>query len=156
MEELVKKEPVTASLDTTKSGRLIVLDAHTSSSSSSRTSPDCEKEIEKLENQFQGSQPQTTPLNKIWISKYRGKESFETFHKKRIASKYYRKQKLKNDDAPYKKKQSSTPKAPGKCFKCGKRGHLRTKCESKDRTLTNTIVSHKPHKDLVSTLKPRI
>ena len=55
MEELVKKELVTASLDTTKSGRLIVLDAHTASSSSSRTSSDCEKEIEKLENQFQGS-----------------------------------------------------------------------------------------------------
>ena len=77
MEELVKKEPVTPSLDTTsssrlvtldarkasrssmkkkpvisspKSSRLIVLDAHTVSSSSSRTSSDSEKEIEKLEN----------------------------------------------------------------------------------------------------------
>ena len=77
MEELVKKEPVTPSLDTTsssrlvtldarkasrssmkkkpvisspKSSKLIVLDAHTTSSSSSRTSSDSEKEIEKLEN----------------------------------------------------------------------------------------------------------
>ena len=80
-EELVKKEPVTPSPDTTsssrlvtldarkasrssmkkkpvisspKSSRLIVLDAYTASSSSSRTSSDSEKEIEKLENQFRG------------------------------------------------------------------------------------------------------
>ena len=50
MEELVKKEPVTPSPDTTTSSRLIVLNAHIASSSSSRTSSDCEKEIEKLEN----------------------------------------------------------------------------------------------------------
>ena len=81
MEELVKKEPVTPSPNTTsssrlvtldarkasrssmkkkpvifspKSSRLIVLDAHTTSSSSSRTSSDSEKKIEKLENQFRG------------------------------------------------------------------------------------------------------
>ena len=55
MEELVKKEPVTPSPDTTSSSRkLVVLDAHTTFSSSSRTSSDNEKEIEKLENQFRG------------------------------------------------------------------------------------------------------
>ena len=84
MEELVKKEPVTPSLDTTsssklvtldarkasrslvkkklvisspkttKSSRLVVLDVHTASSSSSTASSDSDKEIEKLENQFRG------------------------------------------------------------------------------------------------------
>ena len=79
MEELVKKEPVTPSPDTTSSSRLVtleahkasrrpvrkkpvissptssrlvVLDVHTASTSSSRTSSENEKEIEKLENQF--------------------------------------------------------------------------------------------------------
>ena len=52
MEELVKKKPVTLSPDTTTSSRLIVLDAHTASSDSSRTSSESENEIEKLENQF--------------------------------------------------------------------------------------------------------
>ena len=50
MEELMKKEPVTLSLDTTSTSRLIVLDAHIAPRSSSRTSSDSEKEIEKLEN----------------------------------------------------------------------------------------------------------
>ena len=84
MEELVKKEPVTPSLDTTsssrlvtldtrkasrssvkkklvisspkttKSSRLVVLDVHTASSSSSTASSNNDKEIEKLENQFCG------------------------------------------------------------------------------------------------------
>ena len=72
MEELVKKEPVTPSPDTTTSSRLIVLDAHTASSSSSKTSSDSEKEIEKLENQFRGLevkrlyQPTLTTLTKNW------------------------------------------------------------------------------------------
>ena len=50
MEELVKKEPVTPSPDTTTSSRLVLLKAHTASSSSSRTFSDSEKEIKKLEN----------------------------------------------------------------------------------------------------------
>ena len=50
MQELVKKEPVTPSPNITSSSRLITLDAHTASSSSSRTSSNNEKEIEKLEN----------------------------------------------------------------------------------------------------------
>ena len=99
MEELVKKEPVTPSPDTTSSSRLatlearkvprslekkkpvissptsrnlVVLDVHTASSSSSRTSSESEKEIEKLENQFRGlevnrlHQPTPTTLTKNW------------------------------------------------------------------------------------------
>ena len=72
MEELVKKEPITPSPDITSSSRLITLDAHTASSNSSRTSSDCEKEIEKLENQFRGlevkklHQPTPTTLTKNW------------------------------------------------------------------------------------------
>ena len=72
MEELVKKEPVTPSLDTTSSSRLVVLKYRTASSSSSRTSSDNEKEIEKLENQFRGLeakklyQPTPTSLTKNW------------------------------------------------------------------------------------------
>ena len=54
MEELVKKEPVTPSPNTTTSSRLVTLDVHTASSSSSRASSDSEKEIEKFENQFRG------------------------------------------------------------------------------------------------------
>ena len=99
MEELVKKEPVIPSPDTTSSSRLVTLDArkvprslekkkpiissstsrnlvvldvHTASSSSSRTSLESEKEIEKLENQFRGlevnrlHQPTPTTLTKNW------------------------------------------------------------------------------------------
>ena len=65
-------------------------------------------------------------------------------------------QKLKNVDGSYKKRQSSRPKASRKCFKCGKKGHLRTKCESKERILTNTTVCQEPHKDLVSTPNPEV
>ena len=72
MEELVKKEPVTPSPNITSSSRLIVLDAYTASSSSSRTFSDNEKRIEKLENQFRGlevkrhHQPTSTTLTKNW------------------------------------------------------------------------------------------
>ena len=52
MEKLMKKEPVTPLPDITSSNRLIVLDAHTAFSSSTRTSSDSEKEIERLKNQF--------------------------------------------------------------------------------------------------------
>ena len=146
----VKKKPIISSLETTKSSRLIVLDSHTISSNSSKTSS--EKEIKKLRKQSQGSKSQATPPKKIWVSKFRGKESFETFHRKRIVAKYYRMQKLKNVDGSYKKKHFP----PGKCFKCGKRGHLQTKCESKERILANTIVCQDPHKNLASTSKPKV
>ena len=148
----VKKKPTISSPKPIKSNRLVVLDVHTASSSSSRTSSDNEKKIEKLGDQKQGPESQDTPPKKKWISKFRGKESSETFHRKRIAAKYYRKQKLKNADSSYKRKQPPTPKASGKCFKCGKRGHFRTKCESKDRTLINAIVYNEP----ASTSEPKI
>ena len=47
----VNKKPVISSPNTTKSSRLVVLDVHTASSSSSRTSSEREKEIEKLGDQ---------------------------------------------------------------------------------------------------------
>ena len=68
----MKKEPVTPSPNTTSSSRLVVLKYRTASSSSSRTSSDNEKEIEKLENQFRGLeakklyQPTPTSLTKNW------------------------------------------------------------------------------------------
>ena len=163
MEELVKKEPVTCSPDTNSSSRLVTLGAHkaskspvkkkpiisrklvvlgvhTASSNSSRTTSDNEKE----------SESQATPPRKIWISKFRGKESSEKFHRKRTHAKYYRMQKHKNANGSYKTKPKPKPK--GKCFKCGKRGHLRTKCESKNRALTNTIVSN----ESASTSEPKV
>ena len=50
----VKKKPVISSPKTTKSSRLVVLDVHAASSSSSTASSDNDKEIGKLENQFRG------------------------------------------------------------------------------------------------------
>ena len=71
----VKKKPVILSPKTTKSSRLVALDAHTTSSSSSQTSSESEKEIEKLENQFCGLeakrlyQPTPTTLTRNWYPK---------------------------------------------------------------------------------------
>ena len=83
-------------------------------------------------------------------SKYRGKEPSEKFHRKRIASKYYRKQKFKTDDFYKKGKSKSTgkfiPKALGKCFNCGKRGHFRKECKAKAKSLINTLVMTQPVK----------
>ena len=70
LEELVKKEPTTpsASIDPW----LAVLDIHTASNSSSRTSSENEKEIEQLEDQFRGLKvkrlhhPTQTNLTKNW------------------------------------------------------------------------------------------
>ena len=63
MEELVKKELVTPSPDTTTSSRLVVLKAHIASSSSSRTSSDSEKEIKKARKP---------------VSRFRGKKALPT------------------------------------------------------------------------------
>ena len=52
LEEVVTKEPVTPS--PIKAPQLNVLDIHTTSSSSSQASQESNKEIEQLENQFQG------------------------------------------------------------------------------------------------------
>ena len=52
LEEVVTKEPVTPSPN--KASQLNVLDIHTTSSSSSQASQESNKEIEQLENKFQG------------------------------------------------------------------------------------------------------
>ena len=52
LEEVVTKEPVTPSPN--KAPQLNVLDIHTTSSSSSQASQESNKEIEQLENKFQG------------------------------------------------------------------------------------------------------
>ena len=137
----MKKKPVISS---PTSRNLVVLDVHTASGSSSQTSSD--SEIEKLDSQ-------ATPPKKIWISKFREKGSSEKSHRERIHSKEYRKQKLKAKKAAegsYNEKKSLTPRITRKCFKCGKRSHLRTKCENKDGTLINI------RNELVSTSEPRV
>ncbi|XP_065617381.1 uncharacterized protein LOC136062357 [Quercus suber] len=84
-------------------------------------------------------------------SKYRGKETSEHFHRKKTKAKYYRKQKYSKDDFYKKGKSKSTgkfiPKASGKCFNCGKKGHLRKKCKAKAKTLINTLISDQAGKD---------
>ena len=84
LEELIKKEPVTPSSNTTSTSReqprdnmLITLRAHKTSNSSSRTSSETEKEIEHLEDQFRELQvnrlyqPKVNPTNltKNWYPK---------------------------------------------------------------------------------------
>ncbi|KAL0001510.1 hypothetical protein SO802_015291 [Lithocarpus litseifolius] len=70
LEELIMKEPVTPS--PSKATQLNVLDIHTTSSSSSRTSSENEKEIEHIENQFRGLEvkrlhhPTSSSLTKNW------------------------------------------------------------------------------------------
>ncbi|XP_065624537.1 uncharacterized protein LOC136065363 [Quercus suber] len=92
--------------------------------------------------------PSVLPKRK---SKYRGKESSEKFHRKKTAAKYYRKQKYSKDDFYKKGKSKSTgkpiPKASGKCFNCGKRGHFRKECKAKAKSLINTLVSDQTSKD---------
>ena len=92
--------------------------------------------------------PSVIPKRK---SKFREKSSFERPHRKRIATKYYRKQKFKADDFYKKGKSKSTgkpiSKASGKCFKCGKRGHFRTECKQKAKALINTLVSDQTSKN---------
>ena len=76
----MKKEPVTPSPDptsTSRNPRLVILEAHTASNSSSKTSSDSEKEIEHPKNQFRGLQvnrlyqPRVNPTNltKNWYSR---------------------------------------------------------------------------------------
>ena len=84
-------------------------------------------------------------------SKYRGKEPSEHFHRKKTKAKYYRKQKYSKDDFYKKGKSKPTrkfiPKASGKCFNCGKKGHFRKECKAKAKTLINTLVSNQASKD---------
>ncbi|XP_065623140.1 uncharacterized protein LOC136064801 [Quercus suber] len=84
-------------------------------------------------------------------SKYRGKETSEHSHRNRTKAKYYRKQKYSKDDFYKKGKSKSTgkfiPKASGKCYNCGKKGHFRKECKAKAKTLINTLVSDQAGKD---------
>ncbi|XP_050290015.1 uncharacterized protein LOC126728193 [Quercus robur] len=84
-------------------------------------------------------------------SKHKGGEPSEKSHRKKTTSKHYRKQKFKTDDFYKKGKSKSTgkfiPKASGKCFKCGKKGHLQKECEAKAKTLINTLISDQTSKE---------
>ena len=95
--------------------------------------------------------PSVIPKRK---SKYRGKEPSERFHRKRTASKYYRKQKYSDfkDNDFYKKGKSKfigkfIPKASGKCFNYGKRDHFKKECKAKTKSLINTLVNDQASKE---------
>ncbi|XP_050255252.1 uncharacterized protein LOC126701174 [Quercus robur] len=92
--------------------------------------------------------PSVTPKRK---SKHRGEEPSEKSYREKTASKYYRKQKLKNDDFYKKGKSKSTgkfiPKTSGKCFKCGKKGHFQKECKAKAKSLINTLISDQTSKE---------
>ena len=66
------------------SPKVNVLEAHISSSSSSKPSSEDKKEKEQLDDQL-GDTPPIPPKKRI--SKYRGKETFKDFHRKKTVSK---------------------------------------------------------------------
>ncbi|KAK9998170.1 hypothetical protein SO802_017773, partial [Lithocarpus litseifolius] len=94
-------------------------------------------------------------------SKHRRPESPEKTYRKRINARYYRKQSYNNpkDGDYYKKgkpsrskstgKYEKIPKASGKCFSCGKRGHFRNECKDEAKTLINTLINDQPSKDKI-------
>ena len=79
--------------------------------------------------------------------KHKGKEPFEKPFRRK-PTKYYRKQRYKTDDF-YKegKPKESIPQASGKCFNCGKKGHFKSECRAKAKSLINTLISDQSSKN---------
>ena len=79
--------------------------------------------------------------------KHKGKEPFEKPFRRK-PTKYYRKQRYKTDDFYKKgKPKEPIPQASGKCFNCGKKGHYKSECRAKAKSLINTLISDQPSKN---------
>ena len=79
--------------------------------------------------------------------KHKGKEPFEKPFRRK-PTKYYRKQRYKTEDFYMKGKPKETvPQASGKCFNCGKKGHFKSECRAKAKSLINTLISDQPSKN---------
>ena len=79
--------------------------------------------------------------------KHKGKESFEKPFRKK-PTKYYRKQRYKTDDFYKKGKlKEPIPQTSSKCYNCGKKGHFKSECRAKAKSLINTLISDQPSKN---------